>query len=48
MRVSDTDLEARELFKFFAPNASQVSFGKGKIIFKLGRQGNGAHEVTTS
>jgi hypothetical protein len=32
-RVSDTDLEARELFKFFAPNASQVSFGKGKIIF---------------
>jgi hypothetical protein len=32
-RVGDTDLEARELFKFFSPCMSTVSFGKGKVVF---------------
>lgn len=32
-KIGDTDLEARELFKFFSPGMSQVAFGKGKIIF---------------
>jgi hypothetical protein len=33
MRVSDTDLEAQELFKFFTPGASKAGFGKGQVIF---------------
>ena len=33
MRVSDTDLEAQELFKFFVPNTARVPFGKGTLIF---------------
>jgi len=33
MRVSDTDLEAQELFKFFVPNTARVPFGKGTVIF---------------
>jgi hypothetical protein len=33
MRVSDTDLEAQELFKFFSPGTAQAVFGKGTIIF---------------
>jgi hypothetical protein len=33
MRVSDTDLEAQELFKFFTPGAARVAFGKGTVIF---------------
>ncbi|MBS0422958.1 MAG: hypothetical protein JSR71_00665 [Proteobacteria bacterium] len=32
-RVSDTDLEAQELFKFFVPNTARVPFGKGTLIF---------------
>lgn len=32
-RVGDTDLEARELFKYFKPNASKVPFGRGKLVF---------------
>ena len=32
-RCGDTDLEARELFKYFTPGRSTVAFGKGKIIF---------------
>lgn len=32
-RVGDTDLEARELFKYFRPSCSNVPFGKGHLIF---------------
>jgi len=32
-RVGDTDLEARELFKYFKPGLSKVPFGKGALIF---------------
>jgi hypothetical protein len=35
-RVGDTDLEARELFKYFKPGASTALFGKGKVVFHWG------------
>lgn len=31
--VSDTSLEAENLFKFFTPGKSRVKFGKGEIVF---------------
>lgn len=42
-RVGDTDLEARELFKYFKPACSNVKYGKGKLIFHW----NGKETVPT-
>src|SRR5262249_6118085 len=35
-RVGDTDLEARELFPYFSPGVSSVTYGKGILIFHWG------------
>lgn len=32
-RVSDTSLEAENLFKFFTPGKSRINFGKGELVF---------------
>ncbi|MFT5532225.1 MAG: hypothetical protein ACI8WM_003462 [Burkholderiaceae bacterium] len=37
-RTSDTDEEARELFRFFTPGAAKAPFGKGTVVFHWGGQ----------